>query len=1652
LRAVDLPGGPQTTASFLAEALEGRTLLSYAYMSFAAAGSTAPTGDGALTLGSDAQATVRIYVYGVSIDPSVPNPTPTGTVGLYWYTPGARSFGSDADYNGNATLAPLAQGLAYADLTITTLDASGFPKDAAGDLQLIGFYSGDENFRQDQSYPVTPPVDDPYVGNPVPDNQAFIGVTIVDTTNSLVITTPPGDTAPGAAMSPITVENVNASGVVDSADSDSISVAITSSSAGTGTLSGTTTVSTLAGVATFSGLSIDKAGQYGLTFTDSKGDTVKSGTFDVIDSKLVFLTQPSNEAVNGAVPVTVELVGPTGNLIADRDATVVLSLNTVSGGTGATLSGTTSLPLVGGVATFTAAAGPAVNVTGAYTFTATAEDASTGTLAPIAATAPGKSAKFQVGAAVTVESVTTDDSKSLSVTYQVAANPTGASFPITVYRSPDATYVPDDAGAVAVATLMLSPADAVEGTHSITVSPYGTANVAYAFSQPAPFRPDPTHKYVVATADQTGVLSPDDAVTVAQSGFRIWLIGAVTHGYVGSIPAVLNSEVPTDFSGEYQSFVDQFAAGLTADGYDASIAFHWEYEADKAVPMQPNQQGVILEQLVLAKEIHLGTALNDVVDLNLIGWSRGTIVVNTALTVLNGDPLEPADMKRGFIGETLVDPHPANNGISQASVYPGNNPAVVGEAYPVVHGYLAFQTAVHDLQGVGFVIPPNVDAVSDMYQHNPASTSYGSESLLNLWGLSPAQMTPNGVTPIIDHQVTTAGIGHSGIMLDTERHLIQGDQTLQALNLYPFGSTANPAALLATLDAPADVPAVADHLAVTAPSTAVLANGTFSLTVSATDAFGAVDATYNGPITIALNGTGAGTLSGTLTATATGGVATFAGLTLTDAGTYRVTASADGAVSAASPWFAVTNDQLVVTAQPANPTLAQPFGLIVSAVRADGSVDTSFTGVVSLAAAAEPTDVPQPLGGVFARAAVGGSATFYGLTLPTAGDYLITASSAGTAAGSTDGFTVSGAPATHLVVTTPLATPVTTGAPFTLGVAAEDGAGHLDATFDGPVTLTVTAGPGTLGGTTTVTAVDGFASFTGLALSTAGAGYTLTAAGDGFTATVGATASAAGVATTLSVAVPTGATAGEPFAVTVSATDGFGTVDATFTGSVTLSAAQLGATGVALGGTLTVNAVAGVATFGDLTISTAGVGYTFAATATGLAGSTPSAPLTVAAGTATQLTLVAPLTTVPGAPFTLLVRAEDAYGNLATGFAGTVTLSSAGQALGGTLTATAVGGVAAFDTLVVPAAGPAGAITATAGALTGSTAALSAAPDQLVVTTAAPEAVAVGAPIGLAVSALTAAGAVDAAFDGTVTVALLDPAGTGATLAGTLTATAANGVATFAGLGINVAGIYALVVTADPTAAAGTTTGTLAVTAVSPAASSTVVPTFGKVKLPASAIAGQAIAGSLPLTLTAGATAVSGKFTVRLYADRSATLAGGQVLLGTFPQSGVLRAGKGRAVTLRLKSLPASLPAGTYHLLAEVVDPAGGTALVATSQTVAVAAPVVTLTATVTGVSPRTVKAGKTFTTTVALANAGNVSATGRLVVTVALSSDGTAAGIVTTLPALTRTVKIAAGKSLRLSVKGKLPAGATSFYPVVTAALSPAASVTVAGPLVTVS
>ena len=703
--------------------------------------------------------------------------------------------------------------------------------------------------------------------------------------------------------------------------------------------------------------------------------------------------------------------------------------------------------------------------------------------------------------------------------------------------------------------------------------------------------------------------------------------------------------------------------------------------------------------------------------------------------------------------------------------------------------------------------------------------------------------------------------------------------------------------------------------------------------VTVRDALGNVATGFTGNVTVAIGtNPGSGTMSGTRTLAASSGIATFATLSIDQAGSgYTLTAAAAGLAGVVSAPFDVipsTAAQLVFAVQPSLATAGATIGPAVEVKARDalGNLVPGFTESVTLVIGANPAG--GSLSGTTTVTAVAGTATFATLSIDRSGsDYTLTASSPGVAGTTSAPFDVTAAPATQLVFTVQPST-ATAGATIApqVEVTALDGLGNTATGFNGNVTLAIGSNPGggSLSGTTTVAAVAGVASFPNLSIDKAGNGYTVSATAVGATpVSSNAFDITAAPATHLAFAVqPSNATAGATIspAVQLVARDALGNTETAFTGTVTLTVtAGTGSAGAKLSGTRSVAAVAGVATFGSLSIDRAGGGYTLSATAAGLAGSTSSS-FNITAGAATQLVLtVQPSAAVAGAAIApaLRVAARDRLGNTATGFTGTMTIAigtnPGGGALSGTTSVAAVAGIATFSNLSIDRAGSGYTLTATAA---GVTSALSAPFDVSpgvathLVFTVQPSATTVGLSItpALEVTAHDALGNVVPGFAGSVTVAIAANPG-GGTLSGTTTVAAAAGVATFSDFTIDKSGSgYTLSATSSGLAGA-----TSAAFTIAPGAATHLVFTVQPTMATADGIIKPAVRVAARDALGNTATGFAGNVTLAIGANPA-----GGALSGTRTFAAI--GGIATFPTLRI-----DIPGNGYTLTAAAVGLAGAT-------------------------------------------------------------------------------------------------------------------------------
>jgi hypothetical protein len=562
-------------------------------------------------------------------------------------------------------------------------------------------------------------------------------------------------------------------------------------------------------------------------------------------------------------------------------------------------------------------------------------------------------------------------------------------------------------------------------------------------------------------------------------------------------------------------------------------------------------------------------------------------------------------------------------------------------------------------------------------------------------------------------------------------------------------------------------------------------------------------------------------LQGTLTITPQNGIATFNDLSISAAGSgYTLLATSPSVAPAVSAPFVITPAvsstpvKLAFLQEPSNALTKAAIAPAVTVVVEDGSGNpvTNSTNPVTLAL----TGV-SGLAGTVTATPQNGIATFSDLSVGTAGTYTLAATSPSLTSVTSASFVItalggSAPPPPAKLAFLQQPTNALTGATIApaVTVVVKDSNGNTVPTAVNPVTLTLVGGNGLLG-TLSVIPKNGIATFNNLSVSSAGI-YTLAATSTSLVPvvstsfTIAAPGGGAPVAAKLAfLQQPSNGTAGAAIApaVTVAIEDSNGNTVTGASNPVTLALTS----GTGLAGTLTVTPQNGVATFSSLSVSNAGT-YTLAATTPGLSPATSTGFTISAAGggtppppAATKLAFSQqPSNASTGATITpaVTVVVQDSAGNAVTTATNPVTLAlGGGTGLGGTLTATPQNGIATFSNLSL---GTAGTFT-----LSATSAGLTSATSSSFTITAAGGGTSI--PTQLAFSQQPSNASTGATIAPAVTVVVKDSSGnpvtgalnpvtialtTGSGLAGTLTATPQNGIATFSNLSVSAAGTYTL--------------------------------------------------------------------------------------------------------------------------------------------------------------------------------------------------------------------------------------------------------------------
>jgi hypothetical protein len=182
---------------------------------------------------------------------------------------------------------------------------------------------------------------------------------------------------------------------------------------------------------------------------------------------------------------------------------------------------------------------------------------------------------------------------------------------------------------------------------------------------------------------------------------------------------------------------------MKQEGYDAVIPYNWVAQSNNPGSAIKQAPRLALSILHAASKFPAFAP----VDLDFIGHSEGT-VVNTYAIVKLQDQLTP-ELKAGYIEDTLLDPHAANNNL------PGQQYSIGGGilaplAKSIISNYQA------NAQDPPAFVPSIVDEAQVFYEHTTAATG---KDTYNLWGQVPVKS--NG--PLVHYyNLTPSKVTHSG--------------------------------------------------------------------------------------------------------------------------------------------------------------------------------------------------------------------------------------------------------------------------------------------------------------------------------------------------------------------------------------------------------------------------------------------------------------------------------------------------------------------------------------------------------------------------------------------------------------------------------------------------------------------------------------------------------------------------------------------------------------------------------------------------------------------------------------------------------------------------------------------------------------------------
>lgn len=1226
----------------------------------------------------------------------------------------------------------------------------------------------------------------------------------------LAVTTQPPSTISTASTFSVSVSVQDLIGDLKTNYSSAVTIALANNPNGA-TLGGTLTAIPVNGVATFTGLSLNKAGLgYTIRATALGLSAATTNPFnsEVGATRVVITTQPASKiTVNHSFDVIVSAQDNSGNLASSFNGPISLALS--SNPSSGTLAGTLTVSAVNGVAMFS---GLSIDNAGTgYKLVATASGLTSGSSSSFAITNQGVATRVTInslpseniaGQAFSAQVSAVDDYGAVDVNFtgsiliSLGSNPSGATLAGVLSAQAVAGVVTFNSLSISKAAtgyslravsaglptsndasfnVVAAPASQLLLTNSpITVSAGSSFGLVVAAMDPF-FNPSTTFNGVVSIAlannpngatlgGQTSVQASNGVATF--SDLTLDQVGAgltLQLTSVGLLPVTTPSITVTPPVPTKLQFITSPPSGLVANGaFGVSVAVEdpfgnvrADYNGSVTLSIMSNPGGAALGGARTATVVNgiatftgltldragtgftlqastadLTSGQTSAFDVAAYG-APAQIVISTppADLIAAGSPFNVVVAVEDALGNTVLDYNGALT-ISLAA-NPGNDTLLGNASVTAAGGVATFAGMSLAVASGGYVLQINADglpvattstftitstgvATHLVFMNQPSPTAVDTDS----WYVTVAAEDDFGnVVTSYNDSITLSkgndpaassnGWNNLGTFQAVAGIFHSGQLQISTLGS-GFTVKATATGLVEAVSTPIQISPsyIAPRLTVTAPSIATM-NAPFDVVMKVNDARGILLPALIGQATISLaSGATGATLSGTLTATVTDGIATFSGLSLDTVGSnYTFNVSFNGITKTSNTLKilqpATATHVVVFTQPPTTLSAGSPFGLTVRLVDDFGNLATSSSSSVTLSLNDNPGGAT--LGGTISKAFTSGVATFTNLTLNNSGQgYTLKVTSSGLIGTVTNPFDIAPSAAAQVAITKAPPSKVTVGAPFDVVAAIEDTFGNIVTDFNGPVTLAIAnnTSHSLLSGATTVNAVNGIATFTGLAIDKPGTTFTLGVSAAGLQAGTSSSFSVlpVGAATRLKVETQpkTEFVAGEPIALTVSAVDDFGNLDSSFNDAVSLTLAK-NPRGSSLGGKRTVFAAGGVAHFTAASLNAAATGYTVEASAIGL-DSVTSDPFAVVHGQAVQLASIkVPYSigglyrTDAGNSVVVSAIAVDAFGNFDPTYQGVATISIANNVnnvpLLGVKTVSIVDGFVSFSSISIQKAG-----------------------------------------------------------------------------------------------------------------------------------------------------------------------------------------------------------------------------------------------------------------------------------------------------------------------------------------------------------------------------